>query len=452
MHRLLFTALMLFGWTLWVPQKAHSSSLLCARLLSGLATKSPAEINKIQSHLIETGFNRIGNSSHFLSGNIATEVLSNGTVRLYFEQFYWPADWMSRTTKPFESLSAAEGVLAVLPGNGGPRIIDAEMADAPFPKRDLQSPEAKRPMLEQLENAGFQPVPDSPGVYKYSSSKPGRNILAFVAEGKLVRLFEEMSDSKTEQLPEQFRVVDVVQRMFDNGNIREPFSEITFTDGKSNLTITSYGDLKQGDVVRKVIITPMTRQNLGEQAASWPQTINEPQSAFVIGGQNSSDVIKQTRTLNGISISELEGTLRPGQSSAAGFLGKTESLIDVLIADNNYVVGELGLTHQQLADPLRVAQNVWRQQGGRDEVTFNFEGRQYKVKGTTWRGTQQSPFGDKTGTNVDMTVTNLNNNAKVTYSGLVPDMIWRYGFYEGKETPYRVDPKDIVAVFDFLSR
>ena len=115
-------------------------------------------------------------------------------------------------------------------------------------------------------------------------------------------------------------------------------------------------------------------------------------------------------------------------------------------------MGELGLTHQQLADPLRVAQNVWRQQGGRDEVTFNFEGRQYKVKGTTWRGTQQSPFGDKTGTNVDMTVTNLNNNAKVTYSGLVPDMIWRYGFYEGKETPYRVDPKDIVAVFDFLSR
>ena len=35
---------------------------------------------------------------------------------------------------------------------------------------------------------------------------------------------------------------------------------------------------------------------------------------------------------------------------------------------------------------------------------------------------------------------------------VVPDMIERYGFYEGKGTPYRVDPKKIVEVFDFLKK
>jgi hypothetical protein len=38
------------------------------------------------------------------------------------------------------------------------------------------------------------------------------------------------------------------------------------------------------------------------------------------------------------------------------------------------------------------------------------------------------------------------------YSLLVPEMIVRYGFYEGKGTPYRVDPRDVLEVFDFLKK
>jgi hypothetical protein len=30
-------------------------------------------------------------------------------------------------------------------------------------------------------------------------------------------------------------------------------------------------------------------------------------------------------------------------------------------------------------------------------------------------------------------------------------MIRRYGFYEGKGTPYRVDPRKVLEVLDFLS-
>ena len=44
----------------------------------------------------------------------------------------------------------------------------------------------------------------------------------------------------------------------------------------------------------------------------------------------------------------------------------------------------------------------------------------------------------------------LDNGKKLEYSGLVPRMIERYGFYEGKGTSFRVEPKQILEVFDFL--
>ena len=41
----------------------------------------------------------------------------------------------------------------------------------------------------------------------------------------------------------------------------------------------------------------------------------------------------------------------------------------------------------------------------------------------------------------------LSDGKELKYSLLVPHMIERYGFYEGKGTPYRVEPK---AIIDFL--
>jgi hypothetical protein len=67
-----------------------------------------------------------------------------------------------------------------------------------------------------------------------------------------------------------------------------------------------------------------------------------------------------------------------------------------------------------------------------------------------WRGDQLSPFRDGTRTNCDVQLENLDNGKKLAYSLLVPHMIERYGFYEGRGTPYRVEPKDVIAVFPFL--
>jgi hypothetical protein len=80
-------------------------------------------------------------------------------------------------------------------------------------------------------------------------------------------------------------------------------------------------------------------------------------SHFVIGGRNSSESFSQLTTLNGISIEKLEADMRPGRPtdivSSAGFLGPHESLKGILIKDNETVLNQLHLTHQEIAYHLK---------------------------------------------------------------------------------------------------
>jgi hypothetical protein len=147
--------------------------------------------------------------------------------------------------------------------------------------------------------------------------------------------------------------------------------------------------------------------------------------------------------------------MRPGAKSKVGsekgFLGPDERLLNVLATDNRYVVDELGLTHQELAKHLHVLARIGSMFTNQE---FLYHGRRFKVTGMDRfsAGYQLSAFHDGTKANQEATVHNLDNGKKIAYSLLVPHMIERYGFYEGKGTPYRVDPATVVEVFDFLKR
>jgi hypothetical protein len=64
------------------------------------------------------------------------------------------------------------------------------------------------------------------------------------------------------------------------------------------------------------------------------------------------------------------------------------------------------------------------------------------------KGDQLSPFYDDTSTSREAIVKNLGNGKRLRYSLLVPHMIERYGFYEGKGTRFRVEPRRVVEVFE----
>jgi hypothetical protein len=173
----------------------------------------------------------------------------------------------------------------------------------------------------------------------------------------------------------------------------------------------------------------------------------DAKTGFIVGGKNATSLIKKLTEINGVAIADLEKDMRPGALSRAGFLGKGESLLSVLAADNQYVVDELGLTHQELAKHLRALAAIGMREKGKE---FTYHGRRFKVTVLHSRGFQDSPFKDDIRTNSDATAHNLDNGTSFEYSFLVPLMIERYGFYEGKGTPYRVDPQKTVELLDFL--
>jgi hypothetical protein len=185
-------------------------------------------------------------------------------------------------------------------------------------------------------------------------------------------------------------------------------------------------------------------------------------TGFVVAGKNPTALIKTLREISGRSIADLEKDMRPGANSDVGsdqgFLGTDESLLGVLASDNSRVVDELGLTHQELARHLRVVAAIGlkrvadAKKANKKPTTapFTYHGRRFTVSLQFHRGDQMSPFRDGTKTDTDLTLTNVDSGKVVGYSLLVPDMIERYRFYEGTGTPYRVAPRDIVGVLDFL--
>jgi len=195
--------------------------------------------------------------------------------------------------------------------------------------------------------------------------------------------------------------------------------------------------------------------NLEKFGIKLVQAAKDAKTGFVVGGKNSTALIKGLTEINGGAIDALEKEMRPGAQSKAssekGFLGAEERLLDVLAEDNRYVVDVEGLTHQEVAKHLHALAAIGSKFNSQE---FLYHGRRFKVTGMdrASAGVQLSPFHDDTKANQEAMVHNLDSGKKIEYSLLVPHMIERYGFYEGKGTPYRVEPRKVLEVFDFLKK
>lgn len=179
-------------------------------------------------------------------------------------------------------------------------------------------------------------------------------------------------------------------------------------------------------------------------------------SGFWVGGKNRTQLIKSLPSLNGQSIASLERRMQPGstegEGSEAGFLGKDEDLLIVLARDNDFVLGKLGRTHQDIAKPLLLLGYYAQKHASDHEAEVAYGKLRLRIKATRFKGYQLSPFRDGTKTDTDVTVENLATQKKLTYSLLVPHMIERYGFYEGEGTSYRVDPKSVAELLGWTDQ
>ena len=78
----------------------------------------------------------------------------------------------------------------------------------------------------------------------------------------------------------------------------------------------------------------------------------------------------------------------------------------------------------------------------------------YVAKYTAWRGSQVCPWRDEIGYNNfphsshDFEIYNKETNEELFFPGLIVHLIREHHFYEGKDSPYRVDPEKAKRVLD----
>ena len=212
----------------------------------------------------------------------------------------------------------------------------------------------------------------------------------------------------------------------------------------------------------------------------------DPQNSFLLDKADPDKVmatnirsfhdITNLKEINGVAISKIESRARPGKWASSGFLGKEESLLNVLQKDWK-TVNALGTTHIELADHLKsiwdiALENFQNSREPESLIAYNFSklkdntiNKHHKIKlfngymGITC-GMQGDIFFNGTVLNENgfgwpgeawgshLVLKNPKNNEAIILGEGVINYIRKYGFYEGGENnPYRIDPIRLASVF-----
>jgi len=180
----------------------------------------------------------------------------------------------------------------------------------------------------------------------------------------------------------------------------------------------------------------------------------------------------------------LEDKMRPGAYSAGGFLGTTESLKSVIRHDKQ-ILKELGITFENLASKLgEIIEATWQIERNHSEpreharasndwyvrarkqsfplvlTSENLPSQdignlydQYQVIFMAFRGFQDCPWDcqlDNNWSSFDFILLNRQSGEYVFAPGLIVHLIQKHHFFEGNESPYRVEPSKLARVLGLV--
>jgi hypothetical protein len=150
-----------------------------------------------------------------------------------------------------------------------------------------------------------------------------------------------------------------------------------------------------------------------------------------------------------VQMQAIQDKMKPGVIVRDGFLGtEARNLVDILTVDEGEVT-RLGHTHQGIARRMIALREAGTAGLGElIDVPPHFEVRVDSV-----RGRLPCPFGDpgifpKTNT----TVRNTRLGREITYTDLHIHMIGSHGFYEGRGSQFRLEPRDLAEVLEVRPR
>lgn len=143
-------------------------------------------------------------------------------------------------------------------------------------------------------------------------------------------------------------------------------------------------------------------------------------------------------------LTRAQGNMRPGCITLKGMLGTdSRDLIDILI-DDDAEVQRLGVSHVAIAARMQAL----RDQGLRGLGNCITVEDHFQVCDGSVRGKLPCPFEDGVFAKTYIEVTNTRIGRSITYTDLHIHMIKAHGFYEGKGSPFRLDPHALVEILE----
>jgi hypothetical protein len=106
-----------------------------------------------------------------------------------------------------------------------------------------------------------------------------------------------------------------------------------------------------------------------------------------------------------------------------------------------------GRLREIVGEAIRWSREDVRNQGG---VTIG----QFHVRIQQWMGFQECPWhceDEPRWASIDFTIKNLRSGETLEGPGLIVHLIDKHGFFEGRESPYRVDPAQAAKVLELSS-
>lgn len=142
---------------------------------------------------------------------------------------------------------------------------------------------------------------------------------------------------------------------------------------------------------------------------------------------------------------KIQQQMKKGVITLDGFLGDdTRSLVDI-IASDTLTVHTLKTTCKAIAERME----YFKERGLAGLADFVAVDGNFEVKVDSVRGLLPSPFGGKgMYGKINTTVVNKKLGRTIVYTDLHIHFIADHCFFEGKGSPFRLEPEDLVAVLE----
>ena len=137
--------------------------------------------------------------------------------------------------------------------------------------------------------------------------------------------------------------------------------------------------------------------------------------------------------------------MQAGNISYDGFLGADRRPLAEIIRADEEELKKLNLTHQAIADRM----DYFREAGKMGLGEFVKLAPHFEVLCEITRGFIPCPFGESgRHRKTIVTVRNLRLRKEITFSDLNIHLIAAHGFYEGKGSPFRLEPVELAQVLE----